>query len=94
MNLEREFGPVIDAMSHEQRLALLPEECIIRRMMERKGGREAYRGPIVRDQLLGALHREQQGVPPDTRPLGRECQVLFVAGFQLAHRTALTPACG
>lgn len=65
MNLEQQFGEVIDAMSHEQRLALLPEGCIIRRMMERpKTGREAYRGELVRQQLREALYREQQqGVP-------------------------------
>lgn len=59
MNLEPTFGPVIDAMPHEQRLALLPEGCIIRRLLERD--RSAYRGELVRQQLREALYREQQG---------------------------------
>lgn len=64
MNLEADFGPVIDAMTHEQRLALLPEGCMVRRLMERKGGRDAYRGHLVRDELLRALYREQQQGQP------------------------------
>lgn len=59
MNLEADFGPVIDAMTHEQRLALLPEGCMMRRLMERD--RQAYRGELVRQQLRDALYVEQQG---------------------------------
>lgn len=61
MNLETQFGEVIDALPHPHRLALLPEGLSLWRLL--KADPEAYRGQLVRDELLRALYRAQQQQP-------------------------------